>query len=180
MTHEFVVLQISDVAHLLRATRFTLDQLVRRCNLRPVAVRRRKWTRVVFTLEDVGPLALAYWLFRSGLRTKAIQDVLSNKAVEGLLQKLISPEAMEAESEAARFLVTWRVPKPSTSGTRRRKEFGQKVALTCGYEDVRATLEEPDQFGFLVVPLGRLLRELANRVRQFMQEIKEGENSVNL
>ena len=173
MSSDLVILQIGDIARLLRATRFTLDRLIRRCKLRPVAVQRRKWTRMIFTIEDLGNLALAYWLYRSGLRTKAIQDVLATKEVEGLVQNLKNADTIETEGERFKFLITWRVLKPPTTGKTRPKEFGQKAALVKDFKRTQNFLEQPDQFGFLVVPLGRLLRELTRTLRGYLQQIEE-------
>jgi len=179
MAQKFVVLQIGDMARLLHATRFSLDRLIRRTKFRAAIVRRRKWSRVIFTTEDVATLALAYWLFRSGLRVRAIQDVLASPVVRSFLSRVIDPESIEAEGKRDRLLVTWRVPESVVSGTTRRKVFGQKVAFVATLEEMRATLEAPHQFGFLLIPIGRLLRELAGRLRGVIQAINGG-NDVAL
>ena len=173
MASDLVILQIGDIARMLRATRFTLDRLIRRCKLRPVAVQRRKWTRMVFTLEDVGRLALAYWLHRSGLRSQAIQDVLATKEVEGLVQNLKNAGTIETEAKRFKYLVTWRVSKSSNTGKGRRNRFDQTVALARDFDHTHHLLEQAGQFGFLVVPLGGLLHELAGRLREYIQQINE-------
>jgi hypothetical protein len=131
----------------------------------------RHRSRVIFTAGDVGKLGLAYWLFRSGLRTRAIQDVFGDKEVTDFLRKLASPEAMEAETEKLQFLVSWRVPR-----SKGRQEFGQEVRLVTGFEALTKTIEgNKEEFGLLVVPLGRLFHELAGRFRKYVREL-EGDN----
>jgi hypothetical protein len=175
MAPELLILQISDVAKLLRATRFTLDRLIRRCKIRS-AVRRPKWSRAVFTVEDVGILGLAYWLYRSGLRIKAIQDVLEDRQIDALSHKLTDPDAFEEEADRTKFLVTWRVPKSSSTS---KKQYGQRVVLVSDFDAVRRTVEESNEFGLLLVPFGRLVRELAVKLRAYIQQVEQGDRSRN-
>jgi hypothetical protein len=108
-------------------------------------------------VEDVATIALAYWLFRGGLRTRGIKDALATEQLKALRQRLVSPEVIETEAERIRFLVSWRVVKPKVK---------QKVALEEDFAGVERTLEPSREFGFLVIPIGRLLRELAERIRK--------------
>jgi hypothetical protein len=169
---QLTVLQISDMARLLRASRFSLDRLIRRANI-PSTVRHPKWGRAIFTVEDVPRFALAYWLFRSGLRTRAVRDVLTNGDVDAFMQKLVSPDAIEAEAENVGFLVTWRVQKTSGTAKRNQSDFDQQVVLARDFKGIQRILGESNQFGFLVVPIGGLMNDLAGRLRKYLQKIEE-------
>ena len=176
MENNLVVLEISDVADLLGATRFTLERVIRRAKIRP-SVARKKWKRMVFTPSDLGKLGLAYWLHRSGLHNKAIQDVVEHRNIAGRLSNLIP--ALKENEECPKYLVTWRIagPKPQKG---ERQQFRQEVFLAGDWIEAGHRVEDGKQFGYLVVPLGQRVQELSKGFRNFVNSLQEETNSVNL
>ncbi len=165
-----VILATPDVASLLKADRFTLNRLVNRFELEPSYGSRGQGKVLLFGIEDIGTIALVYWLFRSGLRTEAIRDALADRQFNELRQKLVSTEAFERVGTQFSYLVSWRVVRRVKS-TQKRKAKGkveteQKVRLARDIAEVQRILKDEKQFGFVVIPIGRLLRELAARIRE--------------
>lgn len=168
-----VILATPDVASLLRADRFTLNRLVNRFELEPSYGSRGQGKVLLFGIEDIGTIALVYWLFRSGLRTEAIRDALRDGQFEVLRQKLVSIQAMKKVGTQYSHLVSWRVVKPK-KGTKKRKVC-QEVRLARNIAEVQRILKDEKQFGFVVIPIGRLLRELAERIRKSQMRKQGGE-----
>jgi hypothetical protein len=153
----FATLQL---AKLLKANRFTLNRLMLRCKIEPsFGSRSGRGSRLFFTVEDASKLALAYWLFRCGLRSPAIKGVLDDVQVADLLKALASPEEIEKVGTQVRFLVTWRIAA-------RGKNAKQETKVEKDYAGVQRVLEGTHQYGFVVIPIGRLLRELAKAIRE--------------
>ena len=165
-----VILATPDVASLLRADRFTLNRLVNRFELEPTYGSRGQGKVLLFGIEDIGTIALVYWLFRSGLRTEAIRDALADRQFNELRQKLVSTEAFERVGTQFSYLVSWRVVRPVKSSLKRKAkgkvETEQRVRLAKDIAEVQRILKDEKQFGFVVIPVGRLLRELAARIRE--------------
>ena len=159
-----VILATPDVASLLRADRFTLNRLVNRFELEPSYGSRGQGKVLLFGIEDIGTIALVYWLFRSGLRTEAIRDALADRQFNELRQKLVSTEAFERVGTQFSYLVSWRVVEPKKG--KKKAKVGQEVRLTRDIAEIQRILKVEKQFGFVVVPIGRLLRELAGRIRK--------------
>jgi hypothetical protein len=101
------------------------------------------------------------------LRTRAIEDVLASPAIGAFLKTLKNPEDMEIEAGRVKFLITWRVSK--SKGGRPRQDYGQDVALATSFREIERTVGTSQQFGFLVIPIGRLLEELAERFTHFIK-----------
>ena len=149
-----MIFQTPDVAQLLKASRFTLNRLMLRCKIQAsYGSRGGRGIRLIYTVEDVAKLALAYWLFRSGLRTRAIRQVLDNKQVAKLSNSLTGIEALQKAGAQLGFLVTWRPAKG--------REASQEVKLEKTFAGVQQILESVPEYGFVVIPIGRLIGELA-------------------
>lgn len=160
-----IIFQTPELAKLLKADRFTLNRLMLRCGIEPHSGIRGRGKVLVFSGEGVGAVAIAYWLFRSGLRPPAIKDALGAKEIEGLCQNLVSVVDMEQIGSQFSYLVAWRVVEPKKG--KKKEKVWQKVRLARDIAEVQRTLEsEKKQFGFVVVPIGRLLKELAERIRK--------------
>ena len=116
-------------------------------------------SRRFFSFQDLGTIALAYWLFRIGIRTAAIRGTLAEKKVDRLLKSLKNVERIEAGASKIRFLVTWRVAGRSGKAK-------QKVEFERNLTGVKRIVQESKQFGIVVVPFGRLLKELAEKIKK--------------
>jgi hypothetical protein len=149
-----IIFQTPEVAKLLKASRFMLNRLMLRCKIEPsFGSRRGRGSRLIFTVEDVATLAVAYWLFRSGLRTQAIRQALDDKQVKQLCNTLTGVEALENAGTRLGFLVTWRHAKGS--------DASQEVKLEKNFAGVQRILESVLQYGIVVIPIGRLVQDLA-------------------
>ncbi len=157
-----LILQTPEIAELLRANRFTLNRLMRNCEIKPIYGGRGRGKVFLFDASGVATFALAYWLFRSGLRTSATKDALASEQLKLLCQSLTSIEELEGAGDE--FLVSWRVVKPKKG--RKKEKVWQKVRLAKDIAEVQRILKDEKQFGFVVIPIGRLLRELAERIRK--------------
>lgn len=148
------------IAKLLGATQVTLNRLLLGLGIQSsVIAPSGRGSRRLFSLQDLGTIALAYWLFRIGLRTAAIRNTLAEKKVDRLLKSLKNVERIEAEARKIRFLVTWRVAGRSGKAK-------QKVKFERNLTDVKRIVQESKQFGIVVVPFGRLLKELAENIKK--------------
>jgi hypothetical protein len=157
MTSRVVIFQMRDVAKLLKANRFTLNRLMLRCDIETsVGSRAGRGSRILFAIEDVCRLALAYWLFRSGLRTPAIKNALANKNLISVLGELTDIDAARNSASLNEFLVTWRTVKA--------KKVVQEVRLEADVVGIAEILIQEHQFGFVVIPFQRLLTELTNEI----------------
>jgi hypothetical protein len=155
-----IIFQTPEVAKLLKANRFTLNRLMIRCEIETsVGVRGGRGSRLLFTVEDVATLALAYWLFRSGLRMRAIRQALDNTHVKRLWHHLTSAERFEEVGTSLDFLVTWRPAKGH--------DAFQEVRLENDFAGVQQILGSVSQYGFVVIPIGRLLKELAEAIQKY-------------
>jgi hypothetical protein len=158
-----IIFQTPEVAKLLKASRFTLNRLMLRCKIETsVGVRGGRGSRLLFTVEDVATLAVAYWLFRSGLRTQAIRQALDDNQIKKLCNTLTSVEAFEQASTRLGFLVTWRPAKG--------RDASQEVELEKDFAGVQRILENVPQYGFVVIPIGRLVRDLGATLLKYYEE----------
>ena len=146
------------VAKLLKANTNTLNRLMIRCEIETLYGGRGRGKVLLFGLEDVGTVALAYWLFRSGLRNPAIKGALNDKRFAEFRSSLGNTDEIEKAGSEFPYLVSWRVAK----GNKARQE----VRLAKDIDGVQQILSAEKQFGFVVVPIGRLLKELAGRIRK--------------
>lgn len=159
MTSRVLIFQMRDVAKLLKANRFTLNRLMLRCNIETsVGSRAGRGSRILFTIEDVFKLALAYWLFRSGLRTPAIRGALASDDLKSVVGELTDLDAAQEAGQKFQFMVTWRSVKA--------KKVFQEVRLD-DIDGVEGILEHEFQFGFVVIPFGRLLSDLESEIRGY-------------
>jgi hypothetical protein len=158
-----IIFQTPEVAKLLKASRFTLNRLMIRCKIETsVGVRGGRGSRLLFTVEDVAKLAVAYWLFRSGLRTQAIRQALEDKQLKQLCNSLAGVEAFEQVGTRLGFLVTWRPAKG--------RDPSQEVKLERDFAGVQRILESVLQYGFVVIPIGRLVRDLGATLLKCYEE----------
>jgi hypothetical protein len=158
-----IIFQTPEVAKLLKASRFTLNRLMLRCRIQAsYGSRGGRGIRLIYTVEDVATLAVAYWLFRSGLRTRAIRQVLDDKQVKKLCNTLTSVEAFEKVEIQLGFLVTWRPAKG--------RDASQEVKLEKDFPGVQRILESVLQFGFVVIPIGRLVKDLGATLLKCYEE----------
>jgi hypothetical protein len=158
-----IIFQTPEVAKLLKANRFTLNRLMIRCKIETsVGVRGGRGSRLLFTVGDVATLAVAYWLFRSGLRTRAIRQALNDKQVKQLCNSLTGVEAFEQVGTRLGFLVTWRPAKG--------RDASQEVKLEKDFAGVQRILEGIREYGFVVIPIGRLVRDLGAVILQCYEE----------
>ncbi len=79
--------------------------------------------------------------------------------MDRLLKSLKNVERIEAGARKIRFLVTWRVAGRSGKAK-------QKVKFERNLTDVKRIVQESKQFGIVVVPFGRLLKELAEKIKK--------------
>ena len=148
------------IAKLLGATQVTLNRLLLGLGIQSsVIAPSGRGSRRLFSLQDLGTIALAYWLFRIGLRTAAIRDTLAENKVNRLLKSLKNVKRIEAGARKIRFLVTWRVAGPS-------KKAKRMVKFERNLTGVKRIVQESKQFGVVVVPFGRLLKELAEKIKK--------------
>jgi hypothetical protein len=158
-----IIFETSGVAELLKASRFTLNRIMLRCKIIPsYGSRGGRGSRLIFTVEDVATLAVAYWLFRSGLRTPAIRQALDNKQVKQLCTSLTGVEAFEQAGTRLGFLVTWRPAKG--------RDASQEVKLEKDFPGVQRILESVLQYGFVVIPIGRLVKNLGATLLKCYEE----------
>jgi hypothetical protein len=160
MVSKPIIFQTSEVAKLLKANRFTLNRIMLRCGIKTsVGARGGRGSRLLFTMDDVATLALAYWLFRSGLRMRAIRQALETTYVKRLWKHLTSVERFEEVGTHLEYLVTWRPAKG-------RNAF-QEVRLENDFAGVQQILGSVSEYGFVVVPFGRLMKEFAEAIQKY-------------
>ncbi len=159
MSSKPIIFQTPEVAKLLKASRFTLNRIMLRCGIETsVGIRGGRGSRLLFTVEDVATLALAYWLFRSGLRMRAIRQALDASDVKRFWKHLNSVERFEEVGTNLEFLVTWRSAKV--------RDAHQEVRLENDFAGVQQILGSISEYGFIVIPIGRLLKELAEAIQK--------------
>ena len=160
MASKTTIFQTPEVAKLLKASRFTLNRIMLRCGIETsVGTRGGRGSRLLFTMEDVATLALAYWLFRSGLRMRAIRQALETTYVKRLWNHLTSVERFEEVGRSLGFLVTWRPAKG--------RDALQEVRLENDFAGVQQILGSVSEYGFVVIPFGRLMKELAEAIQKY-------------
>ncbi len=160
MSTEHLAFLTRDIAKLLGATQVPLNRLLLGLGIQSsVIAPSGRGSRRFFSFQDLGTIALAYWLFRIGLRTAAIRDTLAEKKVDRLLRSLENVKRIEAGARKTGFLVTWRVA--DRSGTAK-----QVVKFERNLTGVRRIVQESKQFGIVVVPFGPLLKELAEKIKK--------------
>jgi hypothetical protein len=155
-----IIFQTPEVAKLLKASRFTLNRIMLRCGIETsVGTRGGRGSRLLFTMDDVATLALAYWLFRSGLRMRAIRQALDASNVKRFWKHLNSVERFQEVGTNLEFLVTWRSAKG--------RDALQEVRLENDFAGVQQILGSISEYGFIVIPIGRLLKELAEAIQKY-------------
>jgi hypothetical protein len=155
MSDKLMIFQTPQVAKLLRADRFTLNRLMIRGGIKTSFGSRGQGSQLLFTVEDVGKAAIAYWLFRSGLRTPAIKQALAHRKTAELCKRMTSVNEIKEAATKNAFLITWRLVKGATAS--------QEITVERGFASLERVLDK-EQYGFVVIPIGRLLRELADRI----------------
>jgi len=155
-----IIFQTTEVAKLLKASRFVLNRLMLRCNIETsFGSRAGRGSRLLFTPEDLATLALAYWLFRCGLRMRAIRQALDDGHIKRMWKHLTSVERFEEVGTHLDFLVTWRSAKG--------RDAFQEVRLENDFAGVQRILKSVSEYGFVVIPIGRLLKELTEAIQKY-------------
>lgn len=168
------ILRTTDVAKMLKASRFALNRIISRCQLgSSVSGGGVRGRELLFAVEDAARLALAYWLSRAGLHTGAIREFLAVPELDEFSRTLRDPWLVEIEARDIEYLVCWSEPlgrsKAKPEKPPRGYEVIRKVALCPHIEAVEHALAKVRQPAFVVLPIGRLLTELAEKMKQSMQ-----------
>lgn len=157
MRSKLMIFQMRELTNFLKASRFTLNRLMLRCDIETsVGSRVGRGGRMLYAVEDVCKLGVAYWMFRSGMRTPAIKDALANKELRQFLQELGDINAAQDAATRLEFLISWRVVKGKT--------ISQEVKLEADIDGVKEILESERQFGFVVIPIRQLLTQLTDAI----------------
>ena len=176
MASQLIVLGTTDLAKILRASRFALNRLILQCKIESsISSRSVSGRERLFTIEDAANLSLAYWLFRAGLHMGAVREFLAVPRLAEFRQRLTSLESIEAEAIRTPLLVCWGEPtgrKKSGQKKVRGYEVTRNVALCRDIAAVERTVQDVKQPAFVVIPLGRVLKELAEKIRSFVTETR--------
>jgi hypothetical protein len=109
----------------------------------------------LYTTNDLLAIALAWWLFQSGFRSKAIGRVLDRRNIKTMLRE--SGE-WKPENAADRFLVIRR----NILGPEGAQQDLSVVSLTEAISAIKSDYEH----GFQVLPIGALLKGLWDKLRK--------------
>jgi len=77
------------------------------------------------------------------------------------MEELTDIDATRDASERIEFMVTWRAVKA--------KKVAQEVRLEADIDGIETILQHEFQSGFVVIPIGRLLSELANEIWEYLE-----------
>lgn len=144
--------QTSQVARLLRTTDSRINKLLDRFKIRQsITGGGKRGQSLRFEIQALCHVALALWLFQAGLRALAIRRILNQSEMKGLIRRLRDLEHIRAEANRGQFLVVHGLPKKKIT-------FGN-------IEGLQEFLREDS---CVVIPLGTLLRRLAERLETFV------------
>ena len=153
-----VSLDITELSELLGANPLRLNKLVNVCQIRASVVRGGiRGKRRAFSPQDVCHLGVALWLWRAGLRGPAIRRVMGGNVVHHLVSGLHTLRQIQAESRRHRLLVA-----VDFRGT---KHGFREVTIVGSPRAATNLLREASG---VVVPIGKLLAALAERLEQFV------------
>jgi DNA-binding transcriptional MerR regulator len=117
----------------------------------------RRW----FTAEDVYGIALVWWLFEAGLRTKVIKRVLRDL---GKAEKAAANPASKALQESgAEYLVVRRGVRSAAS----KAEGPPQLVEFAGSSEIADWLRKPDKKSLYVLPVGQLLTGLTSQLSKY-------------
>ena len=162
------IFESRDVAQLTGISAIYLNKFVERASfgikpsLRPGHGRgSRRW----FATSDLYAIALAWWLFQAGLRSRVIAQVLKS------LPRFTSLDSENPAAEVATYLMTEHIGDPylqllviriplqrgpkKTKALSVKLEFSPNVAVGSGLESVH------------VIPISDLLNELTKKIEKF-------------
>ena len=160
MSDKPIIFVTPQVADLLEADRFSLNRLLLRSGIETSFGSRGRGSQLIFTVEDVVKASIAYWLFRSGLRTPAIKQAIKHRRMVELCKGMTTVAEIKGLAAKHEYLITWRVAGGGLAS--QEVVFDRSIA---GLERVMDT--EDYDYGFLILPLGHLLRELALKISSF-------------
>lgn len=153
-----VSFNIAELSGLLGARPLRLNKLLNVCRIRASVVGGgARGKRRAFSAQDVCRLGFALWLWRAGLRGPAIRRLVAGNALHHLISGLHTLQEIRRESERHRFLVA-----VDFRGT---KHGYREVALVGS---PRAGTDLLRETSGVVVPIGKLLGALAERLEEFV------------
>ena len=112
-----------------------------------------------FDVGEISRLALAFWLFRTGLRGPLITSILADKGVSQVIAPMTNITKIREEADRDRFLIVW-----GLNIKRKAKKWEvahDGVMFVQGLETAPAIVEKQS---CVIVPVGRLLQELVDKM----------------
>lgn len=149
--------QASEVARLIGMPERRLIKFVESpgYGIKPsVRVRAGKGAPRLYSQNDVLSIALAWWLFQSGFRSKAIGRVLGRPEVAKILA---ASSDWKPETANSRYLVVKREMA--------REESPKQEVFEVELENALATIKASERHGFQILPIGSLLSQLWMNLR---------------
>ena len=113
----------------------------------------------LYTINDLMAIALAWWLFQAGFRSKVIGRVLKNKS---LRSTLLQSQDWETQNAANRFLIVRR----NIVGA---EGLHQEVTVATRAETI-AAVESDYEHALQVLPVGALLKGIWDKLRKEREE----------
>ena len=114
-----------------------------------------------FDVEEISRLALAFWLFRTGLRGPLIASILADKGVSRIISPMTNIMKIREEAARDRFLIAWGL---NVKRKARKWEVAHEgVMFVQGLESAPTIVEKQS---CIIVPVGRLLQGLVDRMLQ--------------
>ena len=154
-----------DAANLLETGILRVNKLARLCRLGPRRNSRSttpaggRGKNRHYSVEELCQVALAYWLFRAGLRGPFIASILADKAVDRFIAPLSSFKRIRAEAVRRRFLIV-----SGFKTMRKAKAWTVKHERAAFVGNLRKMLTIVGNRSCVIVPVGRLLQELADKI----------------
>ena len=153
-----VSFNIAELSGLLGATPLRLNKLLNVCQIRASVVGGgARGKRRAFSAQDVCRVGFALWLWRAGLRGPAIRRVIAGNAVHHLISGLHTLREIQRESRQHRLLVAVEFRGINT---------GYRAVSLVG--SPRAATNLLREASGVVVPIGKLLGAVAERLEQFV------------
>jgi hypothetical protein len=112
-----------------------------------------------YEVEEICEVALAYWLFRAGLRGPFIASILADGGVDRFIAPMTSFKRIRAEGARHRFLIAW-----GFKTTRKAKKWKVEHEGVVFVGNLGTTLRVVGNHVCVIVPVGRLLGQLADMV----------------
>jgi hypothetical protein len=112
-----------------------------------------------YSVEEICRVALAYWLFRAGLRGPFIASILSDGEVDRFVAPMTSFKRIRAEGARQRILIAW-----GFKATRKTKKWKVEHEGIVFVRNLRRRLSVMGNHGCVIVPVGKLLGQLADKI----------------